>query len=214
MDGRSGDECSGGSEYGVEGPLWSPDGRYLAFKRADCSDSQAQDRAVISDWHGNVLATFPTSGWQIAWSPDSSRVAAWDTTFETIGVYGLDGVRQAQLTIPPGTIASGDHDPTWMPNGTSLMVPNVEVPLDGSAPLPLPWQSDAAYATYSRDGSRVAYTTGQGLTIARSDGSEPQVVFGWAGQPAWSPTGDRLAFTTTRVVRCRSSTWRPDRSPR
>ncbi len=40
VDGRSGDECSGGSEYGVEGPLWSPDGRYLAFKRADCSDSR------------------------------------------------------------------------------------------------------------------------------------------------------------------------------
>ena len=93
---------------------------------------------VISDAEGNVLATFPREGWEIAWSPDSTRVAVWDVTFETIGVYGLDGARRAQLTMPPGWTPSGDHDPKWMPDGTSVWVENWELPLDGSAPRELP----------------------------------------------------------------------------
>ena len=89
---------------------------------------------MISDAEGNVVATFPREGWEIAWSPDSTRVAVWDVTFETIGVYGVDGARQAQLTMPPGWTPSGDHDPEWMPDGTSVWVENVELPLDGSTP--------------------------------------------------------------------------------
>jgi Tol biopolymer transport system component len=95
---------------------------------------------VISDAEGNVLATFPTGrGWQIAWSPDSTRIAVWDDFFGgTIGVYGLDGARQTQLTMPPGWSPTGDRDPVWMPDGTSLRVENVVVPLDGGSPGQLP----------------------------------------------------------------------------
>ena len=57
---------------------------------------------MISDAAGNVLATFPADGWDIGWSPDSTRVAVWDTLFETVGVYGVDGTRQAQITMPSG----------------------------------------------------------------------------------------------------------------
>ena len=35
----------------------------------------------------------PGEGWRISWSPESRRVAAWVRWAETIGVYGLDGVR-------------------------------------------------------------------------------------------------------------------------
>lgn len=188
------DAVAGCEGYGA--PSWSPDGRYLAYRQDDCSRPGPFGDVVISDAEGDVLAAFPGEGWQIAWSPDSTRVAVWDVVFETIGVYGLDGVRQTQLAIPPGMTAGGDHDPVWMPDGTSLMVPNVEVPLDGGTPRPLPLPEDAGWTTYSPDGSHVAYVTQRGLTVARSDGSEPREVFGWAGSPAWSATGDRIAFTT------------------
>jgi Tol biopolymer transport system component len=202
-----GDGCSTG-EYFAEGPIWSPDGRYLAYRRADCWD------VVISDREGNIVASFPGGeGWNIAWSPDSTRVAVWVRLWETIGVYGLDGKRQALLTVPPGMMAPGDYDPVWLPDGASLMVPyGVEIPLDGSTPRKLPWADQhEGEAWYRPDGSRVAYTThtpleglvlhrgehqGGSFVVAEADGSNPQEVFGarvW--KAVWSPTGDRIAFT-------------------
>ena len=194
-DGRPDEDCAGIGEYWAEGPMWSPDGRYLAYRYSDCSSSEHIGRdVVISDAEGNVLATFPAQGWDIAWSPDSTRVAVWDSVFETIGVYGVDGARQTQLTMPSGWTPVGDHDPVWMPGGTSLLVRNVEVPLDGATPRQLPWDPEA----YSPDGTHVVYRDHRSLTVTRSDGSEPREVFGdWTYDNTWSPTGDRIAFTTS-----------------
>lgn len=193
-DGRSAADCVGwGGEYWAEGGFWSPDGRYLAYRHRDCSDQESLDDVVISDVDGNVLATFPAGGWHVAWSPDSTRVAVWDVTFETIGVYGLDGARQTQLTMPPGWTPSGDNDPEWTPDGTSLTVENVVVPLDGGTTR----QLLARDGNYSPDGSHVAYVDHRSLIVARSDGSEPREVFGnWVWSPTWSPTGERIAFVT------------------
>jgi WD40 repeat protein len=201
-----GEDCEGssGERYGAEGPMWSPDGRYLAYRAVDCSDPTSWGSGVITDSEGNVVARFPRQGWEIAWSPDSTRVAVWEGTFETIGIYGLDGARQALLEMPSGWSPSGDHDPKWMPDGTSVWLEEWELPIDGSPPRRLPPTGGDPYATYSPDGSHVAYGDigGLGLIVTRSDGSEYQRVFprqvglgdNW-GHP-WSPTGDRIAFTT------------------
>jgi len=213
-DGRPPNDCGGLGEYLGFGPIWSPDGRYLAFRRTNCDDPQAGWDVVISDPEGNVVASFPGGGWNISWSPDSTRVAVWVTLWETIGVYGLDGERQTVLTVPPGMMAPGDYDPVWLPDGESLMVPyGVEIPLDGSTPRKLPWADQhEGEATYSPDGSRVAYTTltpleglvlrlgqhqGGSFVVAAADGSHAQEVFGArVRKPVWSPTGDRIAFTS------------------
>jgi Tol biopolymer transport system component len=212
-DGHPASDCGGLDEYWGEGTIWSPDGRYLAYRHTSCQASASWD-VVISDPQGNVVTSFTSEGWHIAWSPDSTRVAVWVSLGKTIGVYGLDGERQTVLTVPPGMMAPGDYDPVWLPGGESLMVPyGVEIPLDGSTPRKLPWaDAHEGEATYSPDGSRVAYTTrtpleglvlhlgehqGGSFVVAAADGSHAQEVFGarvW--KPVWSPTGDRIAFTS------------------
>jgi Tol biopolymer transport system component len=201
-DGRPPSDCGGLGEYWGEGPIWSPDGRYLAYRHTNC-DSPRDDwwDVVISDSEGNVVAEFPSEGWRISWSPDSTRVAVWVRLFETIGVFGVDGERQALLTTPPGWEPSGDHDPMWLRDGESLLVDDTVVTIDGSTPDELL----LAGGTYSPDGSRVAYATRRSLVVAEADGSNPQVVFDdWVGDPVWSPTGDRIAFTSM------SGRWRPN----
>jgi Tol biopolymer transport system component len=204
-DGRPPTDCHGIGEYFAEESIWSPDGRYLAYRHTDCDaarDERGED-VVISDAEGNVVTSFPNEGGlRISWSPDSTRVAVWVRAYETIGVYGVDGVRQALLTVPPGMMAL-DSDAVWSPDGASLLVvkgkPLLLVPLDGSTPRELPSDDPRSLAsrqaTYSPDGSRVAYTIEGSLIVASADDSDARQLIGrWVGSPVWSPTGDRIAF--------------------
>ena len=190
--------------YWTEGPLWSPDGRYLAYRGDTGGDEVSCSRTVnISDPDGHRLASFPAEGWAIAWSPDSTRVAVWLDFYQDpkIGIFGLDGVRQALLTVPPGLMAGGDSDPVWSPDGTSLLVPlGVVIPVDGSTPRKLPEDDPRSQwrAKYSPDGGDVAYISRDGhfsLGVADADGSEADVLIpAGVEDHVWAPTRDRIAF--------------------
>jgi Tol biopolymer transport system component len=194
----------GTGEYFAEGPIWSPDGRYLAYRHADCHGSgEPWWDVVISDPPGNVVTTFPSEGWGISWSPDSRRVAVLECWCEeaTIGVCGLDGARQALITVPFELRAhNGEGDPVWSSDGESLVLPNAgHIPIDGSTPWRPTWAKGGdGWRTYSPDGSRYAYTTRSSLAVAAADGSDPEHMFGDCpcGSLAWSSTGDRIAFVS------------------
>src|SRR4029453_6315448 len=88
--------------------------------------------------------------------------------------------------------------PVWSRDGESLLVPHgVEIPLDGSAPRKLPSDDPRSRdASYSPNGSRVAYVTHGSLVVAAADGSHARevVVARLLQDPVWSPSGDRIAF--------------------
>lgn len=211
-DGRNGG-CS--SNFSGEGPMWSPDGRYLAYRsfwQDGCSGS-----VHVSDAHGHPVASFPGTGWLISWSPDSTRVATWLELSDTVGIYGIDGDRQALLTAPPGCVGPGDHDPLWSPDGQSVVAAGCEFPIDGQTPRRLPHDDprSSVQSVHSPDGTLFAYTTYTedgyvrtgSLAITDADGRELQILTyrnRWddpAGEVVffnhivWSPLGDRVAFT-------------------
>lgn len=193
-------DASGCGEFGGEGPMWSPDGRHLAYRGA--WGDVCEGTVYISDAEGHAVASFPGTGWLISWSPDSTRVATWVELWQTIGIYGLDGIRQALIPLPSECASSGDWDPVWSPDSSSsVMASACEVPIDGGAPRRLPPDNPRRftwYPAYTPDGSRVAFVRGFGgdsLSIAEADGTELRVREGGFYQdPVLSPTGDRVAF--------------------
>jgi Tol biopolymer transport system component len=219
-DGRPPSDCHDVGEYSAQGPIWSPDGRYLAYQHMDCNAPAFQTPGswwdvVISDAEGNVVTSFPSEAWGISWSPDSTRVAVWvnsppdpparEGDPSTIGIYGLNGERQTLLTLPDS--AAGIRNPVWSPDGRSLLLDKFEIPLDGSTRRPLPWIRGGRGWSLSPDGSRVAYTYGKSLVVAAADGSAvvapadgsagiEVLADGASPNLLWSPTGDRIAFTS------------------
>src|SRR5262245_40903510 len=195
-------------------PSWSPDGRYLAFRRfAECGDRTRRD-VVIADLQGNVVGVFPAPklGYKIAWSPDSTRVAVWDRYnwregSYTIGVHGIDGSHET-FAMPPGYAPSGAQNggPIWAPDGASLIVSELEVPLDGGTPREVPYlrgymdRSGGGWTgglAYSPDGSQMADGTPEGLMVALADGSDPRVLSDdGAHAAAWSPNGQLIVVAS------------------
>jgi Tol biopolymer transport system component len=179
-----------------EGTMWSPDGRHFAYRSATGGD--CPNTVYLRDAEGNPVTSFPGYGWRVSWSPDSTRVATWVEPYETIGIYGVDGVRQALLTLPAGHPVGGDYDPVWSPDGTSVLLPLSpedhanpsevwDLPVDGGAPRRVPDEdprSSHSFA-YSPDGASVAYLVyaEQGTTslvVAAADGSNERMLISTA----------------------------------
>ena len=206
--------------YWAEGPMWSPDGRHIAYRGGGLDCDQ---RVFIADTDGRVVSSFRGEGWLVSWSPDSARVATWVTHGKTIAIDGINGVRQAEIALPDGKAPTGDYDPVWSPDGRSVLIrlgpPSPsriwEIPVDGRRARQVP-DADARSefdASWSKDARRVAYVPylrSYSLVVANADGSPIRVLDGALASAAngpgdgpqyggavLSPAGDRAAFNVT-----------------
>ncbi len=161
------------------GPVWSPDGRQLAY---------TTDRGIYvansdgSDPRQLVSSNFPAPGDTVggpAWSPDAKRVAF--SGGEWIAVE------------PSGDV--GDCTANCGYWRIQLYVVNT----DGSGIQALaPY---ALSASWSPDGSMFAFGAGDEVGIANADGSGERTVstsIPFPNMPDWSPDGRVLSFTGGR----------------
>jgi TolB protein len=207
-------------------PIWSPDGRKIAFVSFRDTLSGRWNLGAgaicVMDFDpvsgvggGNVRCLTDKAGkdgWP-TWSPDSQRIAFesnrgdnWD-----IWVINTDGTGLANLTQSP----EDELFPAWSPDGqqiafTSKRSGNLDVWVmnrDGSNPRNLTRNpSRDRYAMWSPDGTKIAFNTSrdgdQEIYVMNADGSNPTNVSRAPntveGLADWSPDGQRMVLYSDR----------------
>jgi polyisoprenoid-binding protein YceI len=188
-------------------PAWSPDGRRIAYSRAEPYQfSQPPSVHLMRpDGSGRKELVGGQFSGQPDWSPDGRRIAltvtgAMETT--EISIVAPDGSPIRLL----GDTPTSDSEPRWSPDGRRLAVSAFGGPGNDDVALIDPATGRFRRLTtgpgyehspaWSPDGRRIAYVNDGAIHIMRSDGSASRPVTRGTkdAAPAWSPDGRRLTF--------------------
>ena len=218
----------GGRQLVSEGsgwdPVWSPDGRSIAYTARLTPDpgtgaregtgsggGQANDDPAATEPRVFVVDPYYSNdprdlgaGHSPAWSPDGSLLAfsgSGEGAAEIL-VMNLDGAGRRAL-------AEG-RDHAWAPDGKSIAFTRTVEGVDGLVVIGLDgtgeqYLGEGSGPVWSPDGGRIAYTRvgadGYDIFVMNADGTEQRQLTNAAGddlRPAWSPDGARIAFDTER----------------
>lgn len=190
-------------------PMWSPDGRRIAF----VSNRDGWFHLYVMNADGDDVRQITRGDFHVhapAWSPDGTWIAFHserDANRSQIFVAPAAGGEPRQITRGPG----GGRQPAWSPDGAQLAFVRARA---GVADLFVvdvtggePWQlmSDAGWRTdpaWSLAGDRIAFAMFLGdrwrIGVAGRSGAAACTVYEGpnARFPAWSRDGNQLSFTS------------------
>lgn len=175
-----------------QAPVWSPDGRSVAFRRLDHRGCSVAVLAIASR-RVRVLTRTRSRGCygRVDWSRDKRRILF--TAQGDLWTVASRGGRARRLTSTP----EAETDPKWAPDrGTIGFVSRGGIwLLDPSGRRTLLIQRGGRFA-WSHDGSMIAYLKGSALYVRLETGADRRLYFGVEDGPSWSSDDQKIAFTS------------------
>ena len=177
--------------------VWSPDGCKILFRR------RGRDIYVMAadGSHQALISRTPGDG-RSFFSPDGSRILFYGRDLFSVNVDGSN-----LITLTNNTAADMDFDPSWSPDGTTILFASRRAPrgiyimnADGTGRRRL---SSGNSPVWSPDGSKIAFSLLEGghsdIVVMDPDGTNVTPLTdgsGYAWRFSWSPDGSRIAFET------------------
>jgi eukaryotic-like serine/threonine-protein kinase len=196
-------------------PTWSPDGRAIAFLRAEPQGHRKEVRLIaplggMERKVGGIQARLPFAGFTLGWCPDSTCLLVTDSLgpgkSDALFAMAIDSGEKRQVTFPPELVS--DVDPVVSPDGRSLIFRRNTTPFrgafyrvalgDGSVPSGEPVRLTPPLgegaSTWTRDGREIVFSANRVLwRFDAMKGGTPArlAAVGQDGQsPVLAPTDD------------------------
>ena len=196
-------------------PVWSPDGRQIAFIRAGSATPSIYLMSPLGGRERRVLENAGLAWSVLAWGPEGKSLIFGVAESADSGIslfqHFLESGEKRRLTTPPPGMISGDLFPSVSPDGKTLAFARGTraqreiylLPLNGGETQVLSPQGGASYGlAWTPDSREIVYSWSPSLGAPRSlrrvavEGGEarPLPGFSGGGDPAISLGGNRLAY--------------------
>lgn len=177
-------------------PVWSPDGRKIAFSRGGSLPSgctYGEIYVMNADGSGLTAITGDSTATEVdpTWSPDGEKIAYTrysqndQCELADWGIWVMNADGSVQTPLTSGGSTTMDSQPAWSPDGQKIAFTSTREAFD-------------EIFTMNPDGSQVTRLTN---TQFPNNGAT------FSSSPAWSPDGQRIAYERIDFLNTNREIW-------